>query len=69
MAGNNHLTMINAVAGSGKTTLLVRIAEELKPKNGLYLAYNKAVARRGSATIPFGNPMLDNTLSSLPAHR
>ena len=39
--------MIDAVAGSwpsGKTHTLIEITKQLKPKNGLYLAYNKAIA-------------------------
>lgn len=38
---------VNAVSGSGKTSLLVAIAEALDVNNAMYIAYNKAIARRG----------------------
>lgn len=38
------LLSIQAISGSGKTFLLTKIAEKLKPKNGLYIAYSKAIA-------------------------
>jgi len=48
----NALIKVDAVAGSGKTTLLQGIAEALKPKNGLYLAYNKAIAVESQQKFP-----------------
>jgi superfamily I DNA/RNA helicase len=38
------LVKVDAVAGAGKTALLQAITAKLKPLNGLYLAYNKAIA-------------------------
>jgi len=40
----HELIKVDSCAGSGKTSLLVAIAEKNKPKNGLYLAYNKSIA-------------------------
>lgn len=48
------LVLVNSVAGSGKTTLLTNIAKELKPKNGLYLAYTKIVASSAQKKFPKG---------------
>ena len=42
-----ELVSVNAVSGSGKTSLLIAIAGSLKVKNAMYIAYNKAIARRG----------------------
>lgn len=49
---NDGLTLVNAVAGAGKTTLLVAIAKALQAKNGLYLAYNKAIALEAKKKFP-----------------
>lgn len=49
---NEGLVKVNAVAGAGKTTLLVGIAEEVKPKTGMYLAYNKSIATESKAKFP-----------------
>lgn len=46
------LTLVDSVAGSGKTTLLVNIAKSISHTNGLYLAYNKAVAVESSRKFP-----------------
>lgn len=46
------LLSVEAVAGSGKTFLLKKIAETLNPKNGLYLAYNKAIAVESAKKFP-----------------
>ncbi|MCD6434875.1 MAG: hypothetical protein J7L15_00580, partial [Clostridiales bacterium] len=40
------------VPGSGKTAVLVEIAKELKPTNGIYLAYNKAISLEASKKFP-----------------
>lgn len=48
----NTLIKVDAVAGSGKTTLLQGIALVLNPKNGLYLAYNKAIALESKNKFP-----------------
>lgn len=52
VSANEGLTLVSSVAGSGKTTLLVAIAESLKPTNGLYLAYNKAIATEAQRKFP-----------------
>lgn len=44
----NELIKVNACAGSGKTHVLEQLSKKLKPKNGLYLAYNKAIATEAS---------------------
>lgn len=48
---DTKLMLIEAIAGSGKTFLLKQITLALKTKNGLYLAYNKSIARRISKRI------------------
>lgn len=47
-----EMVLIDSVAGSGKTTLLQAIAKEIKPKNAIYLAYNKAIATSSSKKFP-----------------
>jgi ABC-type cobalamin/Fe3+-siderophores transport system ATPase subunit len=37
---------------SGKTSVLVAIAKEINPSNGIYLAYNKAIATEASKKFP-----------------
>ena len=49
---SNELVKVNACAGSGKTSVLIAIAKEVKPKNGIYLAYNKAIATEASRKFP-----------------
>ena len=49
---NDGLTMVSAVAGSGKTTLLTELAKSLNCSNGLYQAYNKAIATEASKRFP-----------------
>jgi F-box protein 18 (helicase) len=51
-ADNGELLLIDSVAGSGKTTLLRAIADEVKISNGLYLAYNKAIATSSKKKFP-----------------
>lgn len=46
------LTMVSAVAGAGKTTLLVAIANSITHTNGLYMAYNKAIADESKHRFP-----------------
>jgi len=55
---NEPLTLIKAVAGSGKTFTLIQMVEQLKPKTGLYIAYNKSIAE--------ANLDLDDTTSYGP---
>lgn len=47
-----ELILIDSVAGSGKTTLLKAIAKALPDDNGLYLAYNKAIAESSKKKFP-----------------
>ena len=49
---NSGLILIDSVAGSGKTAMLVAIANAISHKNGLYLAYNKAIATEASCKFP-----------------
>lgn len=51
-APDNTIILIDSVAGSGKTTLLKSIAEELSDGQGMYLAYNKAIATDSSKKFP-----------------
>ena len=51
---NIELIKANSVAGSGKTTVLTVISKEISPKNGLYLAYNKAIATEASRKFSKG---------------
>jgi len=43
---------VSACSGSGKTHTLTEIVKELKPSNGLYIAYNKAIATEASQKFP-----------------
>jgi superfamily I DNA/RNA helicase len=47
-----ELILIDSVAGSGKTTLLKAISQAVPAKNGLYLAYNKAIATSSKKKFP-----------------
>jgi len=49
---NNKLVKVNACAGSGKTSVLISIADTINPKNGIYLAYNKAIATEAARKFP-----------------
>lgn len=40
---------VQALAGTGKTTTLCLIAEQVKPKRGLYVAFNKAIVNEASS--------------------
>jgi superfamily I DNA/RNA helicase len=46
------LLKVNSVAGSGKTSVLIGIAEVINPKNGIYLAYNKAISLEAKKKFP-----------------
>ena len=52
---------VSACAGAGKTATLIGIAKELKPKTGLYLAYNKAIAVESKGKFP-------NAISCMTTH-
>lgn len=43
---------VMAFAGSGKTTVLKMIADELSPRRGLYLAFNRAIANEAALRMP-----------------
>lgn len=44
----DSIVAVSAVSGAGKTSLLTAIEKTLKPKTGLYIAYNKAIATEAS---------------------
>jgi F-box protein, helicase, 18 len=47
-----NTVLINACAGAGKTQLLTFISDALKPKNALYIAYNKSIATEAATKFP-----------------
>ena len=51
-AKDGELLLIDSVAGSGKTSLLKAVAESMDVNNGLYLAYNKAIATSSQDKFP-----------------
>lgn len=51
-AKDGELILIDSVAGSGKTTLLQAIAQNTNTSQGLYLAYNKAIATSSQRKFP-----------------
>ena len=51
-ADKGELILIDSVAGSGKTTLLKALADAIPGNNGLYLAYNKAIATSSQSKFP-----------------
>lgn len=51
---NNKLIKVNSVAGSGKTAVLTGISKTVGPRNGIYLAYNKAIAKEAQSKFPHG---------------
>lgn len=51
VTSNPGSVVINAVAGSGKTTTIVEIANRLTDK-GIFLAFNKEIAKTLSAKLP-----------------
>jgi len=57
------LLKISARSGTGKTTMLTEITKAIEPKNGLYLAYNKAIA--DEAKEKFGSNISCSTTHSL----
>jgi superfamily I DNA/RNA helicase len=44
---NDGILLIKAGAGTGKTFMSKQIVKELKPKSGLYTAFNKAIVQEG----------------------
>ena len=58
------LVKVEAVAGAGKTHTLVELAKALKPSNGIYLAYNKAIAQEASEKF-IGTKMKCSTIHSM----
>jgi F-box protein 18 (helicase) len=49
---DSKLILIDSVAGSGKTTVLKAIADAMPSADGLYLAYNKAIATSSKSKFP-----------------
>lgn len=49
---NGKNLKLNAFAGAGKTSTLVLMAEALAPKRGLYLAFNKGIAKEAQEKMP-----------------
>lgn len=49
---NGEDLKLNAFAGTGKTSTLVMMANALNPKRGLYLAFNKGIAKEAQAKMP-----------------
>lgn len=47
------LLKVSAVAGSGKSHTLQSLAEKIKPKSGLYVAFNKSVAEEAKLSFPY----------------
>lgn len=58
------LLTVEAVSGAGKTATLVEIAKALKPKSGMYLAYNKAIATEATEKF-IGTTIICSTIHSL----
>ena len=54
---------INAVSGAGKTSTLIEIAKALSSRRGLYMAYNKAIAKEASEK--FGSLVDCRTIHSM----
>lgn len=46
------LLKVSACSGSGKTFTLVEVVKEVRPKIGMYIAYNKAIATEASTKFP-----------------
>lgn len=67
MKPNSSFVKIMAIAGSGKTHLLKAITDIVKPKNALYLAYNKSIATESSKKFN-KNTVTCSTTHSLAYH-
>ena len=52
MAKTGKTMKLNAFAGAGKTATLKLIANELAPKKGVYLAFNKTIANEAKKKMP-----------------
>jgi len=62
---NKKIVLIEACAGSGKSYTISKIVEALKPKKGLYTAFNKAIVKEASE-IYQNNPNMEcRTLHAL----
>lgn len=60
----NPLIICKAIAGSGKTYTLVELSKSLNPANGMYLAYNKAIAEEAITKFK-GTSIKCSTIHSL----
>ena len=49
---NGKNIKLNAFAGSGKTSTLIMMAEVLSNKRGIYLAFNKGIAKEANSKMP-----------------
>lgn len=49
---DNDLVKVEAVSGAGKTSTLIAVANEIQPKTGMYIAYNKAIADEAKTKFP-----------------
>jgi len=52
LSTTDNIVAVAAVAGSGKTSLLSHITHTMKPRSGLYLAYNKSIATESKGRFP-----------------
>lgn len=52
LAKTGRTMKLNAFAGAGKTATLKLIANELAPKKGMYLAFNKTIAEEAKRKMP-----------------
>jgi len=58
------IVLVSAGAGTGKTFIAKQVVNVLKPKTGLYTAFNKAIVEEGNATF-YGTNMECKTLHAL----
>jgi len=63
-AGNGIIVLVNAVAGSGKSHTATKAVEALKPKKGLYTAFNRSIVDEAKELYE-GTPIECRTLHSL----
>lgn len=60
----NGIVLVEAGAGTGKSFMSRRIVEELKPKSGIYTAFNKAIVEEGVNRF-YGTPIECKTFHAL----
>lgn len=64
MIENEGILLVQAGAGTGKSFMAKQVASELKPRNGLYTAFNKAIVQEGVDRF-YGTNMECKTLHAL----